>query len=114
MGNYNEELKQFDIVNRMDGLDKVKNIIIPKSQMTTQENKSLVPLLKTSLEKEDLLCLVKGTGGPGTYRYATTRYGDLIGFPGERWRWNDEYLNKLSESELWDLYQEIKNIKNER
>jgi hypothetical protein len=63
------------------------------------------------LDKAACLCLVKGTGGPGRYEYANTRYGSLTGFPNEKWEWNNKYLESLNEIQLCNLYMEIKTVK---
>lgn len=64
-----------------------------------------------TLDKEDLLTLVKGTGGPGTYQHPFNSYGHLMGFPNEHWQWDEDRLKLLSEHQLWELYMDLKRWK---
>jgi hypothetical protein len=69
--------------------------------------------IKVELSKEDAIALVKGTGGPGAYVHPFDKYGEITGFPNERWVWNDKYLSVMYTHQLYDLYLELKKFKNE-
>lgn len=61
------------------------------------------------LDKEDLIRLVYGLGGPrDPFDQRYKMYGELTGFPNEKWHWNNKVLKSLPEWKLWDLYQEMK------
>ena len=68
--------------------------------------------MKVTLDREDLLTLVYGTGGPGKYTHPFEKYGKLTGFPNEHWEWNKAFITLLYDHQLWDLYQELKKFKN--
>lgn len=61
-----------------------------------------------TIDREDAMALVLGTGGPGAYVHPFTRFGELRGFPNERWGWNHTYLKTLPTYKLYELYQELK------
>lgn len=56
------------------------------------------------LDKNDLINLVKGTGGPCTYTNNFNHIGELTGFPNEKWQWFDYALKEMTEQSLYDLY----------
>jgi len=35
-------------------------------------------------------------------------WGELGGFPNEKWWWNEKLLQTLSEKRLWEIYQHLK------
>jgi hypothetical protein len=60
------------------------------------------------LDRQDLICLIKGTGGPKSYTHPFSMLGEITGFPNEKWYWNDTVLNNLPEWKLIELYKELK------
>lgn len=70
--------------------------------------------MRVNLDKEDLIRLVKGTGGPGDYSGTFDFIGRLEGFPNERWVWKDDILNNMKEDVLWDIYWSLKKHKKEK
>lgn len=69
--------------------------------------------LQVNLDTQDLINLIKGTGGPGDYSDTFNYVGSLQGFPNERWVWKDWALNAMNDMELWNTYTHLKNYKNE-
>lgn len=67
--------------------------------------------ISVELDKEDLLTLVMGTSGPGDYSNNFSHLGKLYGFPNERWGWNEEALERMTEEQLLDEYQKLKSYK---
>lgn len=64
---------------------------------------------KYELDKGDLICLIKGLGGPSDpFNTKWKLYGKLTGFPNEGWEWDFKFLEHLPEYHLWNLYQEWK------
>lgn len=68
-------------------------------------------LIEVSLDKLDMINLIKGTGGPGAYIHPFEYLGKLDGFPNEKWYWNEDNLNKFTLNRLWDIYNELKHFK---
>lgn len=66
--------------------------------------------MTVDLDKEDMIKLLKGTGGPPGYRAAEhfSMLGKLHGFPNEKWYWNDTYLQVCPIETIWDYYQQFK------
>ena len=62
--------------------------------------------MTVELNKEDLICLVKGTSN--MIGYSLMDYlqpiGKLTGFPNEHWVWDDSELKKLTEEQLYEIY----------
>lgn len=67
--------------------------------------------MQVELTKEDLICLVKGTNGPGSYAHPFGYFGCITGFPNEEWIWDEASLNFMNEEELFRLYNQIKDFK---
>jgi len=66
------------------------------------------------LTRRDVLNMLLGTGGPGTYEHPFEFTGTLRGFPNERWEWNHKYLDSLSKERLWLLYKDIMHFKDKQ
>jgi hypothetical protein len=68
------------------------------------------PGTKVKLDRVDLISLIIGTGGPGSYECPPqfVRYGELTGFPNEFWSWHKQELTKLTDEQLWLLYLDLK------
>lgn len=62
------------------------------------------------LTRQMLLDMVKGTGGPGTYTDEFDHVGRLEGFPNERWSWRHDVLLKMSEDQLFNLYNQLRKV----
>lgn len=64
------------------------------------------------LTKTDLIALIKGLHGYESYTKAgeldKLGAGSLIGFPNERWEWNDKFFQVRSEEQLYKFYQLLK------
>lgn len=65
-------------------------------------------MIKVELDKQDVISLIKGTGGPAGYDHPFSFCGEVTGFPNEKWYWNDAYLNSLEDYRLWSLYTDLK------
>lgn len=63
--------------------------------------------------REDVMALIKGTGGPGAYVHPFNHVGGLVGYPNERWQWNESALDKMSVSELYALYKELRQFQDQ-
>lgn len=68
-------------------------------------------MLTIDVDKFDLIDLVKSKP-PNSYQNseeATQKgYGELKGFPNERWYWNGPKLHDMTEHELYKLYLHLK------
>lgn len=67
----------------------------------------LMPI-SISVDKADLLNMIKGTGGPiGYLGYQKFSYVGVLG-NNERWEWNMLALNNMSGVQLYNVYKELK------
>jgi hypothetical protein len=68
-------------------------------------------MLTLDLDKFDLIDLVKSKP-PSSYQSAEDAmrkgWGELKGFPNEKWYWNGPKLNDMTEQELYKLYLNLK------
>ena len=66
-------------------------------------------MIQVQMDKEDILSLVMGTD-PDYSKINDFEKRNLGRFSGsyDRWTWNNHSLDKLTETELYDLYRETK------
>lgn len=57
------------------------------------------------LDKTDLVRLARGVSP--SYEHMDERYGQYFGGFKDEWRWDSYKLSKLSEDQLWALYQKL-------
>lgn len=62
--------------------------------------------MNVDLDKTDLISLVMGFDPD--YSQMDERYGQYHGGFNDYWKWDSHKLSKLSESELWSLYQKLR------
>lgn len=71
-------------------------------------------LINVKLNKQEIINLIIGTGGPGEYIHPFDYLGKLEGFPNEKWVWNMQELNSYAATRLAGIYQELKYFKENR
>ena len=68
-------------------------------------------MLTINLDKFDLVDFVKSKQ-PSSYQNLEIamqkNFGELKGFPNEKWYWNEPKLNDMTEHELYKLYLNLK------
>jgi hypothetical protein len=64
------------------------------------------------VSKDDLIALIKGLTGYESYEFANQLnkegWGELAGFPNEKWHWNDRAFQVRSEAQLMEFYNRLK------
>lgn len=62
------------------------------------------------LNKKELIMLINGTSPiyKDIQKYENAGYGHYIGGFVDEWQWDEHKLRQLTETELYDLYQNIK------
>lgn len=51
--------------------------------------------------------MLHGTQGPHSYSHPFGEYGRTIGFPNDRWVWNELALKELPTYKIYELYQAL-------
>lgn len=68
--------------------------------------------MQIELSKQDLIALIKGLTGYEDYTIADQLskegWGELTGFPNEKWYWNDKAFQVRSEGQLLEFYNRLK------
>jgi hypothetical protein len=68
--------------------------------------------MQIELSKQDLIALIKGLTGYEDYMFAAELskdgWGELTGFPNEKWYWNDRAFQVRSEWQLLEFYNRLK------
>lgn len=68
--------------------------------------------MQIEVTKDDLIALIKGLHGYEDYLFADQLskegWGELAGFPNEKWYWNENAFKVRSEAQLMEFYNRLK------
>jgi len=98
-----------DFINRT--IDAWNKIDQRTSGGVFQAFKRTPKMLTVNLDKDDLIHLLSSRS-PSSYQDCEVAYkkgyGQLDGFPNEKWRWNQVRLNSMTEEMLYEAYINLK------
>lgn len=70
--------------------------------------------MQVEINKEDLIALIKGFTGYESHYFASELekegWGELTGYPNEKWYWNERAFQVRSEAQLMEFYKRLKAV----